>query len=116
MITPFVPFQSPPLAHKTQGNSTLAEYTFNEPIRNVISGPEQDRRRCRKRKIVSWSDRTVPVMPASSKKAMTHHALAKQKEKHDQEDNKQELSDSQPRGLSSFRSRCIKPCCHQNHL
>jgi hypothetical protein len=43
-----------------------------------------------------WSDGAIPVDPAASKEAVMHHALAKQKKNHDQEDDKQEFCDSGP--------------------
>jgi hypothetical protein len=67
----------------------------------------------RKRKIRSRCDRAVLVAPASPEEAVTYHALAKQKEDDNQDNYKQELSNSHPLGLSSLRSRCIQPYCHQ---
>jgi hypothetical protein len=43
------------------------------------------------------------VAPASSKKAVTHHAVGKQKKEECQDNYKQELSNPQPHGPSFFR-------------
>jgi hypothetical protein len=56
------------------------------------------------------------VAPASSKKAVTHHAVGKQKKEECQGNYKQELSNPQPHGPSFF-SRCrIQIGCHQSRL
>ena len=48
------------------------------------------------------------VAPASSKKAVTHHAVGKQKKEECQDDYKQEFSNPQPHGPSFFRRPCIR--------
>jgi hypothetical protein len=48
------------------------------------------------------------VKPAALKEAVTHHAMAKQKKDHCQEDYKEELSNSERGWLSSFRVRRIQ--------
>ena len=56
------------------------------------------------------------VAPASSKKAVTYHAVGKQKEEECQDNYKQELSNPQPHGPSFFSRRCIQISCHQSRL
>ena len=56
------------------------------------------------------------VAPASSKEAMTYHVVGKQKKEDCQDNDKQELSNSQPDGISFFGSRCIQISCHQSRL
>jgi len=46
----------------------------------------------------------VLVAPASSKEAVTHHVVGKQKKEDCQDNYKQELSNSQPDGLSFFQA------------
>src|ERR1700690_188776 len=53
----------------------------------------------------SGRDGAMLVAPASSKKAVTHHSVGKQKKKEGQDNYKQELSNPQPHGPSFF-SRC----------
>jgi hypothetical protein len=54
------------------------------------------------------------VAPASSKEAVTHHALGKQKKEECQDNYKQELSNPQPHGPAFFRRPCIQISCHQS--
>jgi hypothetical protein len=54
------------------------------------------------------------VAPPSSKEAVTHHAVGKQKKEECQDNYKQELSNPQPHGPAFFRRPCIQICCHQS--
>jgi hypothetical protein len=47
------------------------------------------------------------VAPASSKEAVTHHVVGKQKKEDCQDNYKQEFSNPQPHGSSFFGHRCI---------
>jgi hypothetical protein len=64
----------------------------------------------------SGRDGAMLVAPASSKKAMTNHAVGKQKKEECQDNYKQELSNPQPHGPSFFSRRCIQISCHQSRL
>jgi hypothetical protein len=70
------------------------------------------------RRLASFSGRdgAMLVAPASSKKAVTHHAVGKQKKEECQDNYKQELSNPQPHGPSFFSRRCIQISCHQSRL
>ena len=63
-----------------------------------------------------WYDGAVPVDPAASKEAVTHHAMGKQKKDDCQDDYKQELSNPERGWLFSFRGRRIRISCHQISL
>jgi len=52
------------------------------------------------------------VDPLALKEAVTHHALAKQKEDDRQDDDKQELSNSEREWLSACRVRHIRLTGH----
>jgi hypothetical protein len=57
------------------------------------------------------------VAPASSKKAVTHHPVGKQKKEECQDNYKQELSNPQPHGPSFFfRRPCIQISSYQSRL
>ena len=56
------------------------------------------------------------VAPASSKEAVTHHVVRKQKKEECQDNYKQKLSNPQPDGPSFLRPRCIQIRCHQSRL
>jgi hypothetical protein len=64
----------------------------------------------------SGRDRAMLVAPASSKEAVTHHAVGKQKQKECQDNYKQELSNPQPHGRLFFSRPCIQISCHQSRL
>jgi hypothetical protein len=64
----------------------------------------------------SGRDGAMLVAPASSKKAVTHHAVGKQKKEECQDNYKQELSNPQPHGPSFFSRSCIQISCHQSRL
>jgi hypothetical protein len=64
----------------------------------------------------SGRDGAVLVAPASSKEAVTHHALGKQKKEECQDNYKQQLSNPQPIGPSFFRFRCLQISSHQSRL
>jgi hypothetical protein len=66
--------------------------------------------------VFSGRDGAAMVAPASSKEAVTHHVVAKQKKEGYQDDDKQELSNPQPGGPSFLRPRCIQISCHQSRL
>jgi hypothetical protein len=61
-------------------------------------------------------DGAMLVAPASSKEAVTHHVVGKQKKEDCQDNDKQELSNPEPDGPSFFRIRCIQISCHQSRL
>jgi Ca2+/H+ antiporter len=62
------------------------------------------------------SEDAVPVNMAASKKAVTYHAFAKQKNADRQGDQEQETSNSEPAQLSSFRGFLIRILCHLSYL
>jgi hypothetical protein len=62
----------------------------------------------------SGRDGAMLVAPASSKKAVTHHAVGKQKKEECQDSYKQELSNQH--GPSFSRPRSIQISCHQSRL
>jgi len=62
------------------------------------------------------ADGAVPVEPATTKEAVTHHALGEQKKDDCQDDYKQETSNSEPGWLSSCRVRHIRVTCHLSCL
>jgi len=66
--------------------------------------------------VFSGRDGTVLVAPASSKEAVTHHVVRKQKKEDCQDNDQQEFSSPQPDGPSFFRRRCIQISCHQSRL
>jgi hypothetical protein len=68
--------------------------------------------------LASFSGRNgaMLIAPASSKEAVTHHAMGKQKKEDGQDNYKQELSDPQPHGPSFVSCRCIQISCHQSRL
>jgi hypothetical protein len=63
----------------------------------------------------SGRDGAMLVAPAS-KKAVTHHAVCKQKKEECQDNYKKELSNPRPYGPSFFRRRSIQISCHQSRL
>jgi hypothetical protein len=65
---------------------------------------------------VSGRDGAMLVAPASSKEAVTHHVVRKQKKEDCQDNDKQELSNPQPDGPSFFSRPCIQISCHQSRL
>ena len=67
-------------------------------------------------KSLLWPDGAVPVGPAASKEAVTHHALAKQKNDDCQNDYKHDTSNSEPGWLSFCRGRRIRINRHQSCL
>jgi hypothetical protein len=48
--------------------------------------------------------------------AVTHHALSKEKKSDCQDNKKQELSNSEPERLLSFRGFVIRILCHLSYL
>jgi hypothetical protein len=68
--------------------------------------------------LASFSGRNgaMLIAPASSKEAVTHHAMGKQKKEECQDNYKQELSDPQPHGPSFVSCRCLQISCHQSRL
>jgi hypothetical protein len=65
---------------------------------------------------LSGRDGAMLVAPASSKEAVTHHAVGKEKKEECQDNYKQELSNAQPHGPSVFRRPCIQISRHQSRL
>jgi hypothetical protein len=58
-------------------------------------------------------DGAMLVAPASSKKAVTHHVVGKQKKEECQDSDKQDLSNPRPHGPSFSRRRSIRISFHQ---
>jgi len=56
----------------------------------------------------------LPVDPATSKEAVMHHALAKQKKADYQRDYKQEPYNCEPARLWSCKALRIRISCHRN--
>jgi hypothetical protein len=71
---------------------------------------------CSKSSGAFQGDGAMLVAPASSKKAVTHHAVGKQKKEECQDNYKQELSNPQPHGPSFFSRYRIQIGCHQSRL
>jgi hypothetical protein len=63
-----------------------------------------------------WSEGAVLVDPAASKETVMHHALGKQKDGDGQPNQKQELSDLEPRRLFPCRSCLIRILSHLSYL